>query len=112
VNPDDRIEARMIELRDKGHELANAAAQRYSLDHARKAVIALAMKTAEQKGVKTAAAQERDALASAEYETWRRGATEAVREHERLRMEWEVVKLRFEHWRTTQATRRAEMQYT
>ena len=109
---EDRIEGRLDELRRLGKDLADAAALRFQLEHARKAVIATAMKTAEAKGHTTAAAQEREAYASAEYDTWLRGATEAVREHERLRLEWSVIDKRFEAWRTLEATKRAEMQFT
>ena len=106
---EDRIEQRMHELRATARDLADAAALRYNLEHSRKSVVAMAMKTAEKHGAKTAAAQEREAFASAEYQQWLAGSTEAVRNHERLRLEWKVIELRFEHWRTRQATKRAEM---
>ena len=108
----DPIESRLIELREKARELADAQALRYNLDNAKKAIIATAMKTAESKGHKAVSAQEREALASAEYQTWLLGSTEAVRNHERLRLEWKVIEFRFESWRTLQATKRAEMSYT
>ena len=104
-----KIEHRMQELREKAGKLANAQAMRYQLDHSRKAVLAMAMKTAEQHGHKSVAAQEREAYASAEYRQWLDGSTEAVRNHERLRLEFKVIELRAEIWRTMQATRRAEM---
>jgi hypothetical protein len=99
----------MHDLRVQAGELADAAATRYQLENARKAVLAVAMKEAEKAGHKSAAAQEREAYASAEYQAWLSGATEAVRTHERLRLEFELVRVRFEIWRTKQATRRAEM---
>jgi len=106
---EDLVESRLQELRVKARDLADASALRYQLENARKSVIALAMKTAELHGAKTAAQQERDAYASSEYETWLRGATEAVRRHEQLRLEFELVRLRVEVWRTREATKRAEM---
>ena len=106
---EDIVEERMHELRTKAREMSDAAAMRYHLDHSRKSVLALAMKTAEEHGAKSVAAQEREAYASAEYERWLNGAVEAVRNHERLRLEFDLIKLRFEAWRTRQATRRAEM---
>jgi hypothetical protein len=106
---DAKIEHRMQELREKAGELANAQAMRYQLDHARKAVLAISMKSAEKYGHKSVAAQEREAYASAEYDQWLHGSTEAVRRHERLRLEFKVIELRFEAWRTMQSTRRAEM---
>lgn len=109
---EDAIEARMHELRSRAREMADAAALRYNLDHARKSVVALAMKSAEKHGATSGVAQEREAYASAEYQQWLAGSTEAVRNHERLRLEWEVMRLRFEAWRTRQATRRAEMSLT
>ena len=109
---EDRVEGRMHELREKARELADAAALRHNLDHARKAVLATAMKDAERNGVTAVSGQERDALASAEYEKWLRGSTEAVRNHERLRLEFKVIELRFEAWRTLEATKRAEMRLT
>jgi hypothetical protein len=107
---EDRIEERMHELRLKARELSDAAANRYQLENSKKSTLALAMKTAETNGYKTVASQEREAYASAEYKTWLVGATEAVRTHERLRLEFDLIKLRFEAWRTRQATKRAEMQ--
>jgi len=109
VSGEDHIEYRMHELRTQARDLADAAAQRFQLENSRKAVLAMAMKTAEKNGHKSAAAQEREAYASAEYQTWLSGATEAVRNHERLRLEFELVRVRFEVWRTKQATKRAEM---
>ena len=109
---EDRIEERMHELRTKARELAAASALRYQLDNSKKSTLALAMKTAEQNGFKTVAAQEREAYASIEYKTWLTGSVEAVRNHEQLRLEFELIKLRFEAWRTRQATKRAEMQLT
>ena len=109
---EDRIEGRLDELRRLGKDLADARALRFHLEHSRKAVIAMAMKTAESKGHTTAAAQEREAYASAEYDTWLRGATEAVREAERLGLEWDVIDKRFRAWQSVQATERAEMQFT
>lgn len=101
----------MHELRTQARQLADAAALRFQLENGKKSVVALAMKTAECHGAKTAAQQERDAYASTEYETWLRGATEAVRNHERLRLEWELIRIRFEAWRTKEASERAERTY-
>lgn len=106
---EDVVEERLHELRVKTRDLADAAALRYQLENARKSVLAVAMKTAEGRGAKTAAHQERDAYASDEYATWLRGATEAVRRHEQLRLEFELVRLRVEVWRTRESTKRAEM---
>ena len=109
---EDRIEHRMHELREKAHDLADAAALRYNLDGARKAVIATAMKEAERRGVTAVSGQEREAYASEQYQQWLTGSTEAVRNHERLRLEFKVIELRFEAWRTLEATKRAEMMLT
>ena len=106
---EDLVEERLHELRVKIRDLADASALRYQLDNARKSVLAVAMKTAETRGAKTAAQQERDAYASDEYATWLRGSTEAVRRHEQLRLEHDLVKLRVEVWRTREASKRAEM---
>ena len=109
---EDRIEHRMQELREKARDLADASALRYHLDHARKPTLATAMKNAERQGVTAVSGQERDAYASAEYDKWLTGSTEAVRNHERLRLEFKVIELRFEAWRTLEATKRAEMRLT
>lgn len=106
---EDKIERRLDQLNRKAKSLADATALCANLEHARKAVIAVAMQTAQEKGHKTAAAQEREAYASAEYRRWLDGYTEAIREKERLRLEHEVMKIRFEYWRTSRADRRAEM---
>jgi len=105
------IERRMRELDLQATEFANAAALRFNLEHAKKSIIAIEMKAAEKLGITSAVKQEREAYASVTYKQWIDGTAEAVRNHERLRMEWEVTKLRFERWRTDQATRRAEMTY-
>lgn len=109
TNDSDAMERRFEELEKLGLELAEAAAERYNMEHARKAVVNMAMKDAEAAGVTSLGGQEREAYASIAYKHWREGAKQAVLKHEKLRLQFEVVKLRFEYWRTTQATRRAEM---
>jgi hypothetical protein len=106
--PDDKF----AELDKKVQFLADAAATRHNLEHARKSVIAMAMKAAENRGHKHGVAQEREAYASTEYGEWLAGSTEAVRNHEKARLEWEVLKIRFEYWRSKEATRREEMKLT
>ncbi len=99
----------MHELRVQAGALADAAALRHQLENSRKSVLAIAMKEAEKNGHSSVAAQDREAHASAAYQAWLEGSTEAVRNHERLRLEFELIKVRFEMWRTRQATKRAEM---
>ena len=99
-------EARFAEFEKLGQEWAEAKAQYEYLDEFRKAKIALLMKSS---GETTAAAQEREALASNEYHQFLKGLQAANERMLGLQMKIKAIETRFEHWRTVQATRRAEM---
>ena len=99
-------EARFAEFEKLGQEWAEAKAQYEYMDEFRKAKIAILMKSS---GETTAAAQEREALASNEYHQFLKGLQAANERMLGLQMKIKAIETRFEHWRTVQATRRAEM---
>jgi hypothetical protein len=103
-------EARFAEFEALGKEWAVAKAQHGALEEWKKIVLAREMKLAEARGATSAAAQERDARASNTYAE----AVDAVHAADEkalaLGMKIKSLEMRFEHWRTVQATRRAEIQ--
>lgn len=104
------IEKRFDELRKQASDCAEAKAQVDYLEEFKKSKLAILMKEYEQKGITTASGQEREARADKEYIELLEGLKAARIEYEKLRWELEITKMRFEAWRSKQATNRAEMQ--
>lgn len=106
---EDAIERFIHEYREKCEKRAQAKARVRRSENAKKRVIALAMKAAEQLGHGTAAAQEREAYRSEVYEKWAEEDVAAVLELDILQGELDADELRWETWRTRRADRRAEI---
>ena len=102
------IEQILHRYREASKEHAIAKAKADYLENFKKHLVCTLMKTAEQQGHKSAAAQEREAYASEAYLTHIKGLAEAtqtaaLRHHELRCLEYEI-----EVWRTTQANERQE----
>lgn len=107
---DERIEARLTELRTMSNDFARAYAQRNFLEELKKTKIAVLMKQAEVEGHKSAAAQEREARASDEYVELLVGLQEATEQSEKLRWHLEIAKMNVQIWQTKESTKRMELQ--
>ena len=98
----------LVALREAGREAAAAKAMHEYLEHYRRHLIARLMQDAEGRGVKSAAAQEREALASATYldhlEAMKEAHVKAAVAGTR-RLEAELA---IELWRTKRADERLE----
>ena len=103
-------EERLQQIREVSRKYAAAKADRVYLEHYRKSKRAQLMKQAELAGEKTAAAQEREAYADAEYIELLKGLQAATQIEAELYWELRITEMRFEAWRTKQATARAERQ--
>ncbi len=91
-------------------DYAKAEANRAYLIEFRKSKKAILMADAEAKEPGLAIAkQEREAYSHPEYQQLLDGIKEAVEQATALRFQIEVRKMRFESWRSKQATSRAEM---
>ena len=91
-------------------DYAKAEANRAYLIEFRKSKKAILMADAEAKEPGLAIAkQEREAYSHPEYQQLLEGIKEAVEQATALRFQIEVRKMRFESWRSKQATSRAEM---
>ena len=102
-------EERFQELQTLADTFAQAQAQAEYLEHFRKSKKALLMKDAEIGGATSAVIQEREAYRHSDYLMLLEGlkvATEVA-----LSSKWrlELARMKFEAWRTRQATKRAEM---
>lgn len=99
------------DLRQLGHRLAQAEAQRIYLLEFRKSKKAILMTDFElsEPGAPIAK-QERYAYSHPDYLELLEGLKEATQISAKLRHEMKVMEMRFETWRTQQATHRAEMQ--
>lgn len=104
----ERIEARLQELRDMADKFASAYAERSHLEEMKKSKLAILMKQAEVDGHKTTAAQEREARAHSEYIALLEGLKVATEQSEKLRWQLEVAKLGVGVWQTLNANERAE----
>lgn len=106
----EKIEARMHELREMAEQFAAAYADRTYIEEMRKSKLAILMKQAEVDGHKTTAAQEREARAHPEYLSLLEGLKAATELSEKLRWHLEIAKLGVGIWQTQRATERIEMQ--
>ena len=107
---DDKLEARLQELRDQAGAFAAAESERIYLNHFRKAKLAMLMKDREVAGITTVAAQERDARAHPEYLELLIGLREATKIAEENRWLLNIAMRGSSLYQTQQATIRAEMQ--
>lgn len=98
--------ARLEALAD---EYATAQAMADHLAQFRKSKKALLMKESEVNGTKTAAIQERDAYAHPDYIELLKGLQAATEKALSCKWRLEISKMKFEAWRTRNATKRAEM---
>ena len=82
-------EEKLHKIREAIKKYAKAKAERVYLSEFKKSLRAIKMKEAEKQGVKSAAAQERDANAHREYQELLKGLKEATEVEENLR--WNLV---------------------
>lgn len=106
---DDIKEGLISTLESLADQYAQAQAHADHLAEFRKSKKALLMIEAEKAGHKTTAAQEREAYAHADYIALLDGLKVATEQALSLRHRIKACEMRFEAWRTKQATRRAEM---
>ena len=105
----DQTEQRFIEFEELSKNYASAQAEADYLDDYTKSKLAMLMKVAEAQGAVSAAIQEREARRDAEFITHLQGKRVAVERALALKWKLTIQQMRCEHWRTKQATRRAEM---
>ncbi|MEW7987879.1 MAG: hypothetical protein AB2799_19000 [Candidatus Thiodiazotropha sp.] len=103
------LEQRFHELREQSKKCAEAKAQMDYLEEFKKSKLAILMKQYEP-DYPTAAAQEREARADKKYLELLEGLKAARAEYETERWSLKIAEMRFEAWRSKQATNRAEMQ--
>ncbi len=98
------------EMEKLGVIYAHAKAERVYLAEFRKAKKSILMKEYETKNPGCSAAiQEREAYANPEYKELLEGLRSAVEHEEASKNKLDVIQMRFESWRTKEATKRAEM---
>ena len=105
---DEQLEMAMNHIRDKANEYAKAKATRIQLMEFRKSKKALLMIKAEKAGHRTAASQEREAYADAEYIELLNSIADAVEDEETHRYLMKAAELKVDIWRTRAANQRAE----
>jgi hypothetical protein len=105
----DAYEQRFIELEELAQQYAEAHAQAEYLDDFTKSKLAMLMKAAEASGAKSAVIQEREARCDAEFLMHLQGKRAATERALALKWKLSIAQMRFEMWRTKQATKRAEM---
>lgn len=105
----DAAEARFEELSKLADAYAAAQAQAEFLDDFTKSKLAVLMKAAEAQGASSAVIQEREARRDGEFIRHLEGKKVATEQALALKWKLTIAQMRFEHWRTKQATKRAEM---
>jgi hypothetical protein len=105
VSPDKAAET----IREKAPIYGEAKARRVYLDEFKKVKLALLMKDALARNIEAANAQQREALASPEYQELLLGLQVAIEVEETLRWELEAARLDIEVWRTREATKRLQI---
>ena len=101
---DTDVERALDWLRDNAGEIGEAKRRAVKADHMLKHIRALAMK---HSGEQSAAAQEREALASVEYLTAIDDTAKAAGEYETMKALREAAALKIETWRSASANYRA-----
>jgi hypothetical protein len=104
----EKAEARLMELRQKSVDYAQAYSERNWLEELKKSKLAMLMKEAESRGFTSAAAQDREARAHEDYLDLLLDLKKATELSERLRWELEIAKLGVAVWQTQNANERAE----
>lgn len=102
------IEFLLSQYGDKMEDFAKARGQRTYLEEFKKSKLAILMKEAEQRGHKTAAAQEREALAEHGYLDLLAALRDATEQDEFLRYSIRKLEFEIEVWRSKQASERME----
>lgn len=92
-----------------GDLFAQAKSERSGLDHYRKSLRSRLMVEASKNGSKSNQSQQRDAEASEEYYEIISAFEAAVLKESSAYMKLELLRLKFEKWRTTRADERAAM---
>ena len=102
MTPEEHAQA----IRDLAAGYGEAKAQRVFLDEFKKSKKAMLMKTAMEKGCKSAAAAEIEAYADVEYIEFLKGLRVAVEKAEALRWGLVSAQARVEVWRSMEASNR------
>lgn len=102
------IEVILERYRELIEPFASAKAKRSYLEEYRKSMIAIQMKVAEQNGHKTVSAQEREALASKEYQEMLSSIRDLTEKEESMRYRIRQLEMEIEVWRSQQANERQE----
>lgn len=102
------IEQLLHKYRSLVEPYATARATRTYIEEYKKSLLALLMKKAAQTGHTSAAAQEREALASEQYMEQLVALQGAVEEEEKLRYHIKQTEMEIEVWRSLQANERFE----
>ena len=95
--------------RQAQERLAQAKKRRKYAEESKGRVVALAMQAAEQKGVKSVGAQEREAKAGAAYKLWLDEVSDAVLEETRAWTEVNILEKQWDAWREQSWNKRAEI---
>lgn len=95
-------------MRLKAQAYAKAKADRVRLEHFRKSKRAMLMREAEKAGFKTAALQEREAMADKDYIALLDALSYATEQEELNRWDLEAAKSALDVWRSREATKRSE----
>lgn len=103
------VEKRFAELSELAEQYAKAQAQADHIAEFRKSKKAILMKEAETNGASSSATQEREAYRHKEYIELLDGLRYATEQALSLKWKLTIAQMRFDMWRTKQATRRAEM---
>ena len=96
----DAYESRFVELAALAEAFASAQATVDHLSEFRKSKKALLMRDAEARGFNTAAMQEREAYAHAEYVALLDGLKQATEQALAAKWKLEIARMRFGYWRT------------
>lgn len=94
-------------MRDHAPLYAKAKADRIYLEEMKKAKKAVLMKEAEMRGFSTAAAQEREAYADAQYMELIEGLKVAVEQEETLKWRLVAAEVKTQVWRSIESSNRA-----
>jgi hypothetical protein len=90
-------------------KFAKAKGESKALEQQRKALKAIIMKEAEERGIGSAQKQERDAYADPRFSLIAEAIGVAARIEAQSKLEYDIMNIRFEKWRTERADYRSAM---
>jgi len=109
MNQEEIRERFFHQYREARRVLAEAKKRLKYADESKGRIVALAMQAAEQRGIKSVGAQEREAKAGSSYKVWLDEIADAVLDEAKAWTEVNILDKQWDAWKESSWNKRAEM---